>query len=68
MEPIYLTKVLKIGNSLGIVIPLDVLKAVGLRRGDLVMFKDFGVNEFSVRWLTPVEIKEIKNRPAVKLA
>ncbi len=66
MENLYITRLIKNGTSLAIIIPKDILKAVGLQRGDLVVFKDYGVNQFSVRWLTGKEIKEIKDRPAVK--
>lgn len=36
MEPLYITKIVKVGTSLGIVIPINYLDATGLQRGDQV--------------------------------
>lgn len=36
MEKLRITKVVKVGTSNGIIIPIEVLRAVGLERGDQV--------------------------------
>lgn len=36
MEPLRITKVLRVGDSLGIIIPKDILNVTNLKRGDQV--------------------------------
>ena len=36
MEPLKITKIIKVGTSLGVVLPISYLEATGLQRGDQV--------------------------------
>lgn len=36
MEPLKITKIVKVGTSLGVVLPINYLEATGLKRGDQV--------------------------------
>ena len=60
MENLYVTKVLKIGNSLGVVIPKEILVGIHMQRGDYVVFSGLGLGRFTARHLTDIEIKELK--------
>lgn len=47
MEPLKITKIVKVGTSLGIVLPIKYLEATGLKRGDqvfLAVCKDLSIN------------------------
>lgn len=38
MEQLHITKVIMVGNSLGVILPKNILDAINLQRGDQVYF------------------------------
>lgn len=52
--------VLKIGNSLGVILPVDVCRGLGIARGDQVSFAVFEENTVMVRKLTAEELQSLK--------
>lgn len=51
MEPLKITKIVKVGTSLGVVLPINYLEATGLKRGDQVFL--------AVREDLSIEIKKV---------
>ena len=62
MESLYITKVVRIGTSLGIIIPKNITKGINWQRGDTILFTDFGVGQLTARLLTSVEVNALKKR------
>ncbi len=60
MEHLYTTKIVRMGSSLGIVIPKQILESCTMSRGDHVLFGDFSHNGFAVRVLSDMQIKLFK--------
>lgn len=56
MEPIRITKILKIGNSIGVVVPKHVFGSIGLQRGDQVMLS---ITEDNILCIKKLNIKTI---------
>lgn len=48
MEPLKITKIIKIGTSLGVVLPLNYLDATGLQRGDQVYVHVDGTDQIRI--------------------
>lgn len=60
MQIMYISKVLKIGNSLGLVVPIEILRAHKIERGDTVVFGFAGNGQIFFRKITDQEIQNIK--------
>lgn len=62
METVRITKVIKTGNSLGVVIPKELLTALNLLRGDQVLFGIYNQNSIVIRKLEADELLAIKQK------
>lgn len=60
METFYTTKIVKIGSSLGLVIPRQIIAAMMLERGDQVIFSVISGPTLVVKQLSEQEIRKIK--------
>lgn len=60
MEIMYVSKVIKIGNSLGLVVPIQILRANKMERGDMIVFGFQGTEQIFFRKISDEEIKRIK--------
>lgn len=62
MENLYFTKVIKVGTSLGIIIPKNILTGIEWKRGDMIIFASYKTGQLLARSLSDSEIQEIKNK------
>lgn len=60
MESIYITKLVKIGSSEGVVIPQTILKSYNWQRGDMLVFGFAAPEQLFLKRLTDMEIRRIK--------
>ena len=60
MENLHITKVVRHGDSLGIIIPVEVLRGVGLQRGDTLLLGMFSPGQFTAALLSDEKIKQLK--------
>jgi antitoxin component of MazEF toxin-antitoxin module len=60
MERVRITKVIKSGTSLAVVIPKSVLEAVELERGDQVVFGIVDDKTIAIRKISGEELKAIR--------
>ena len=62
MEQIQITKVNKIGNSLGIIIPKNILTALDIQRGDQVSFGVYADDVICLRKISNADLLKLKPR------
>lgn len=62
MQNLYVSKIIKVGTSKAIVIPVDIMKSLALERGDLIVFGVYKVGQFICRKLSPFEVENLKPR------
>lgn len=55
-----MTKVIKVGTSLGIIIPKSLLTDLNILRGDHVVFGLFSEGQFFVRKLSTNELRQLR--------
>lgn len=60
MENIHITKLVRVGTSLGVIVPVEILRAVGLQRGDTLAFGTYEPNVVLFRKLSNEEIVQMK--------
>lgn len=60
METIYMTKLVKIGTSEGVVIPKEILNGYHWQRGDLLVFGFMANDQLFIRRLSNDELLRIK--------
>lgn len=60
MQTLYITKIIKVGSSQGIVIPIPILQGMKWERGDYVVFGFGGNDQILLRRLTDKEMREMK--------
>mgnify|MGYP001574047238 CR=1 FL=1 len=60
MENLYITKVVRVGSSIGIITPKGLMKQLGIERGDHVVLGLFATGQFSVRRLTERELNDLR--------
>lgn len=65
MGTVYLTKLLKIGTSQGIIIPKNILRAYGWQRGDALFFNFTSEDQLFIRRLNDLEINKLKGNVIV---
>jgi antitoxin component of MazEF toxin-antitoxin module len=65
MESIHITKLVRVGDSLGVITPKTILKAYNWKRGDILVFTFINNDTLAIRRLTDVEIRAIKEKTAV---
>lgn len=61
MEYIYTTKLVKIGDSRGVVIPVPILDGLGWKRGDLLIFTFADGDQLITKKLDDAAIRRLKN-------
>jgi len=60
MENINTSKIIKVGNSLAVVIPVSILRGLKIERGDRVVFGVYNENTFAVRKVSSEELRKLK--------
>lgn len=60
MENVDITKVVKVGTSLGIIIPKQILTSCEIQRGDHIVFGLFTEGQFFVRKLSEKELRHLR--------
>lgn len=60
MEEIYITKIVKVGNSKAVVIPTNVMDGLRWERGDRVIFTFAGDDQLIVRRISDEAIRKLK--------
>ncbi len=60
MKALHFTKLVKVGTSLGVVIPSNVVRALGWERGDILVFGFAGTDQLVIKRVTDVEFQELK--------
>lgn len=60
MEQITIQRVLKVGNSLAVILPVHVHRALGMKRGDNISFAVWQENEVVIRKLTDDDLQKLK--------
>lgn len=58
--------VLKVGNSLGVIVPIEILRGLGIQRGDDVVFGVASGDVICIRKITDAEKLQIK-LPTIKI-
>lgn len=61
MENIFITKLVKIGTSKGIVIPVNILRAYNWQRGDTLIFGFSGGDQLSIKRLSDRDFEYLKS-------
>jgi antitoxin component of MazEF toxin-antitoxin module len=65
MEVIRIGKIIKIGNSLAVVLPKNVAQELKFERGDLVTYAVYGENSIVIKKVTTEEIKQMKPEDSI---
>ena len=60
MKDAQISKTIKVGSSVAVVIPKHIRDALYISRGDYVVFAAYDESSFFVRVLTPKDIQELK--------
>lgn len=60
MENIFITKIIKIGNSCGLVIPQEILNGFHWQRGDTVVFGFASQGQLYIKKMSDLEMKDLK--------
>jgi len=60
MESVFITKILKIGTSHGVVIPAEVLRGYHWQRGDFLIFGFAGNEQLYLKRLSDVDLQKLK--------
>lgn len=60
IENVLVTKVTKLGSSLGIVVPKPILTELNICRGDYIVFGGYAPDQFCARKLSADEIRQMK--------
>lgn len=61
MEDIYLTKVVRVGSSKGIIIPTNILNALNWQRGDTIIFILANPEQLIIKRVSDKDIHELKH-------
>lgn len=56
----HITKIIRVGSSLGVIIPKLVLDQLFIERGDVVVFGFYGDKQILIRALTEQEVRQLK--------
>lgn len=68
IQTIYFSKICKIGDSHGIVIPVEILRGLNWQRGELIAFGFAGTEQIFLKRLSDVEILKMKPAPDVQVS
>jgi hypothetical protein len=61
MENIYITKIIRVGDSCAVIVPVPVLKGLKWQRGDFVVFGFLEGDRLFVKRISDLEIKNLKS-------
>jgi antitoxin component of MazEF toxin-antitoxin module len=62
MQNLYTSKVVRIGTAIGVIIPVDICRALDIQRGDLIAYAVYQDGQFICRKLSPIEMENLKPR------
>lgn len=65
MEVVHMSKVIKVGNSHAIVLPVAVMLGLEIERGDHMIFAIYAKNTLTARKLEPDELRRLKPLPVI---
>lgn len=65
MPNVRLQRVIKVGTSLAVVLPIDACRALNIKRGDPVSFGIFEENTIVIRRLTDADIKVLRPQQVI---
>ena len=60
MEKVIISRIIKTGNSLCVVIPKNILRALNWERGDQIVFGIFHDEALMISKISPVELLKLK--------
>lgn len=60
MDTLRISKVTRVGNSLGIVIPVEIIRGLNIKRGDQVVFGVYNGNNIVIKRLTTDDVRKLK--------
>lgn len=60
METVFISKILKVGTSHGIILPREILNGYKWQRGDYVIFGFAGPDQLYIKRLTDIDMQKIK--------
>ena len=60
MESVFITKIIRVGTSNAVVIPVEILNGYHWQRGDILIFGFAGSEQLLLKRLTDKELKELK--------
>lgn len=63
MINVQITKVIRVGNSLSVVIPVNILRELGIKRGDQIVFAIAEGDVICMRKISDAEKLKIKPPP-----
>ena len=66
MDKIHVGKIIKVGSSHALILPVAILRAVEIQRGDYLIFAIYSDGILTARKLTPPEIIQMKP-PEIKI-
>lgn len=61
MQTVFITKLVKQGTSLGVIIPKRILNTYNWQRGDVFCFGFSGGDQISIKRITDTELERIKS-------
>lgn len=62
MEKIQLTKIIKVGNSLGVIIPKNILTALNIQRDDQIAFGIYADDVICIHKVSYEDLLKLKPR------
>lgn len=67
MINVQITKIVKVGTSLGVIVPINILRDLQILRGDQVAFSIAAGDVICLRKITDAEKLEIKPLPIIQI-
>lgn len=59
MPRVRMQRVLKIGTSLGVVVPAEICRALNIQRGDYVVFGVYSESSVCIKKVSPDELRKM---------
>lgn len=60
MENLQIVRIIKVGNSLAVVIPVNILRALKIQRGDAIAFGVYENDNILIRKITQNDLARLK--------
>lgn len=67
METLKITKIVKVGTSLAVVLPVSILKALEWQRGDTLLFAFLSDDSLTIRRLSDSQIRRLNSDDIINL-